>query len=102
MGEFVSVAKAEDISDGEMRAFDVGGKTVAIASANGNLYAFDDICSHAMCSLTEGDLEGTKVVCPCHDSWFDITTGEVLNPPAYEPVDTFLVRVEDGDIQVQV
>ncbi|MDQ4148940.1 MAG: non-heme iron oxygenase ferredoxin subunit [Actinomycetota bacterium] len=102
MAEFVSVGKAEEVRDGEVRAFQAGGETIAVASVGGSLYAFDDICSHAMCSLSEGDLEGTKIVCPCHDSWFDITTGEVLNPPAYEPIATFPIRVQDGQIQVEV
>jgi 3-phenylpropionate/trans-cinnamate dioxygenase ferredoxin subunit len=55
-----------------------------------------------MCSLSEGELEGKKVICSCHDSWFDITTGEVLNPPADDPVATYPVLVENGEIKVEV
>lgn len=76
--EFTTVAKAGDIPSGELAAFDVGGIMVAIANVDGIFYAFGDTCTHAQCSLAEGDLEGTTVFCPCHGSVFDVTTGAVL------------------------
>ena len=101
MAEFVTVGSADDVPDGEMRAFDVEGNLVAVVNVEGALYAFDDLCTHRQCSLAEGDLEGTTVECICHGSQFDVTTGEVLNGPAMEPVGTYPVRVEGGTIQVQ-
>ena len=56
------------------------GTQVAIANVDGVFYAFGDNCTHAQCSLAEGDLEGTSVFCPCHGSVFDVTTGAVLAP----------------------
>jgi 3-phenylpropionate/trans-cinnamate dioxygenase ferredoxin subunit len=65
-------------------------------------YAFGDVCTHAQCSLAEGELEETTVTCPCHGSQFDVTTGAVQNPPATEPVPSYAVDTDDDDIRIQV
>jgi 3-phenylpropionate/trans-cinnamate dioxygenase ferredoxin subunit len=102
MAEFLTVATAADLSEGEMRAFEVGGRRVTVARVGGSLHAFDDTCTHRQCSLAEGDLEEATVTCPCHGSQFDVTTGAVLNPPATAPVPVFPLRVEDDEIQVKM
>jgi 3-phenylpropionate/trans-cinnamate dioxygenase ferredoxin component len=96
------VAKTGDIPEGEMRAYQVGGEDVTIANVAGTYYAFNDVCTHAMCSLAEGDLDDTTVTCACHGSEFDVTTGDVLGGPATEPVDSYQVSVEGGQIQVEL
>ena len=77
-----------------------GGERVAIASVGGTFYAFGDTCTHQGCSLADGELEGTTVTCPCHGSQFDVTTGDVLRGPAREPVRSYPVRLEDGELRV--
>jgi nitrite reductase/ring-hydroxylating ferredoxin subunit len=101
MAEYVTVGTAADLSEGEMRAFEVGGRRVTVARVGGSLHAFDDTCTHRQCSLAGGDLEEATVTCPCHGSQFDVTTGEVLNPPATEPVAIHRLRVEEDEIQVE-
>jgi 3-phenylpropionate/trans-cinnamate dioxygenase ferredoxin subunit len=101
MAGFVTVGSAQDVPEGEIRAFDVEGNAVAVVNVDGTYYGFGDTCTHRQCSLAEGDLDGTTIECICHGSQFDVTTGEVLNGPAIEPVASYEVRVEDGAIQVQ-
>ena len=95
------VGKASDLGAGQMRAFGVGGKKVAIANVGGRYYGFDDTCTHMGCSLAAGDLTGTTVTCACHGSEFDVTTGEVLEGPAEYPVGTWKVSVEGDDLAVE-
>jgi nitrite reductase/ring-hydroxylating ferredoxin subunit len=102
MANWVRVADAGDVSDGEINAYTVGDKQVAVANLSGELRAFDDTCTHQGCSLSEGDLEDTIVECPCHGSQFDIVTGEVVEGPATEPIDVFEAREDAGQIQVSV
>jgi nitrite reductase/ring-hydroxylating ferredoxin subunit len=97
-----SKVEAGEIGEGEMTAVPVGDRMVAIANVGGNLHAFDDVCTHRQCSLAEGDLEGLVIECPCHGSQFDITSGEVVNGPATEPIDVFEVREEDGQLLVSM
>jgi 3-phenylpropionate/trans-cinnamate dioxygenase ferredoxin subunit len=102
MGEFVKVADAAEIAEGELAAFDVAAVRVAVANVGGTFYAFGDACTHLQCSLAEGQLEGTVVTCACHGSQFDVTTGEVLRGPAQKPVSSFAARTEDDALLIEM
>lgn len=101
MAEPVTLGRADEVPEGEMRSFQVG-EDVAVANVGGSYYAFGDVCTHAHCSLADGDLEGTTVICACHGSEFDVRTGEVLGGPAPEPVPSWPVSVEDGELKVEL
>jgi 3-phenylpropionate/trans-cinnamate dioxygenase ferredoxin component len=101
MAEFEVVARADDLKEGDIRAFDVRGTKIAVANVAGTFYAFGDTCTHMGCSLAEGDLEETTVTCPCHGSEFDVVSGEVLRGPARVPVGSFGVRAEGGNLEVK-
>ena len=98
----VRIENAGDIGSGEMRVFDLAGTKVNIASVDGQLYAFDDTCTHKACSLAKGRLDGTTVTCPCHGSQFDVTTGEVLRGPAQQAVRSRLVQIEGESLLVEL
>ncbi len=102
MARFVTVVKADRIKPGQMAAFGVEGTPVAVANVGGTFHAFEDTCTHEACSLADGDLEGMAVICPCHAAQFDVRTGAVLAPPATVPVNVYPVRVEGGDLQVEI
>ena len=59
----VKIGNANDVADGQMRVFDLAGTRVNVANASGELYAFDETCTHSGCSLANGQLEGTTVTC---------------------------------------
>jgi nitrite reductase/ring-hydroxylating ferredoxin subunit len=101
MAEFAAVSGAGDLRVGEMRAFDVRSTKIAVANVGGAFHAFGDTCTHMGCSLAEGDLEENTVICPCHGSEFDVRSGEVLQGPAREPVETYETRVEGGSLEVE-
>jgi 3-phenylpropionate/trans-cinnamate dioxygenase ferredoxin component len=102
MAEFVAVGRADDLREGDMRAFDVQDTKIAVANIGGAFYAFDDTCTHMECSLAQGDLEETTVICSCHGSEFDVTSGEVLAPPAREPVGSYETRVVGENVEIKV
>jgi 3-phenylpropionate/trans-cinnamate dioxygenase ferredoxin subunit len=86
-----------------LAAFEVAGTRIAVANADGRYYAIDEICTHEHCSLVEeGTLEGTVVTCSCHGAQFDVTTGQVLAPPAFEPLKVYPLRVIGDDLIVEV
>ena len=101
MAEFVVVGRADDLEEGGMGAFEVRGVRIAVANVSGAFHAFDDTCTHMGCSLAEGDLEETTVICPCHGSEFDVRSGAVLRGPAREPVETYETRVEGGSLEIE-
>lgn len=101
MAEFVTVGRADEIEEGEAKAFPLNGVEIAVSRVAGTLYAFSDICTHRQCNLSlGGEIEGTSITCECHGSMFDMTTGEVLEGPATEPIATFPVREESGGLQI--
>jgi 3-phenylpropionate/trans-cinnamate dioxygenase ferredoxin subunit len=103
MAEFVTVGDADEVPEGEAKAFDVSGAEIAVARVDGQLYAFSDICTHRHCNLAMGgEIDGTTIECECHGSQFEMKTGEVVNPPATEPLETYEAREVDGHIQVGV
>jgi len=69
---------------------------VVSRAADGTLKAYSTICTHAQCPINK--LDGTTLVCPCHGSQFDATTGKVLQSPATEPLTELKVTAENGRI----
>ena len=94
----IVVAKTSEIKDGGMKTVSINGKNITIARVDKDYFAFDDICTHNKCSLGEGYLDGTVVICPCHGATFDVTNGKVLSLPANDALSTYDVLVEESDI----
>ena len=96
------VAPGGDAADGSLRRVVVEGRAVCIGRTGDGWVAFDDTCTHEECSLADGELDGTVVVCPCHGSEFDIRTGDVLSPPALDPLPIYEAREDDGTVVVRL
>lgn len=78
---------------------------ISIARVVDRLYAFDDLCtctSESRCPLSGGLLTGTTIMCQCHGSRFDISTGAVVNGPAIKPLNVYEVQEVDGSIHIRV
>ena len=76
---------------------------IAVARLNNRLYAFDDLCTctDEPCPLSGGLLTGTTIMCQCHGSRFDITTGDVINGPATKPLNAHQVEEIEGSIRLR-
>ena len=76
---------------------------ISVARVGAHLYAFDDLCTCAErpCPLSGGLLTGTALMCQCHGSRFDITTGAVVNGPAIRPLRVYEVQEVAGGIRVR-
>jgi 3-phenylpropionate/trans-cinnamate dioxygenase ferredoxin subunit len=102
----ITVCRAEDLGEGEMRLIeaDDGRKIGVFRCQNGELRAIEDRCSHDDGPLAEGEFDAgaCTVECPRHGSLFDLETGRPKTLPAYQPVETFEVRVEDGEVRLEL
>jgi 3-phenylpropionate/trans-cinnamate dioxygenase ferredoxin component len=98
------VCPVEELPPGEMKLVHAGEISIGVYNCAGSFYALEDRCSHDDGPLVEGDWEPEEcvVVCPRHGSRFDIETGRALTLPAYLPVETFPVKVEDGLVKVSL
>ncbi len=81
---------------------EVSGKKIALFNVEGSFYAIDDTCTHRGGPLSEGSLDGKQVTCPLHGAIYDVTSGEVLGPPAPKGVARYNVRVEGENIEVEI
>ncbi len=78
-------------------------RRISVARVEDRLYAFDDLCTCAeqACPLSGGLLIGTTLMCQCHGSRYDITSGAVIDGPATEALNVYEVQQVDGDIQIR-
>ena len=78
-------------------------RRISVARVGNSIYAFDDLCTcgDRSCPLSGGLLTGTTIMCQCHGSRFDITTGAVINGPATEPLRLYEVQEVDGSVQIR-
>ncbi len=90
------------LADESALQVELAGEPVCIARSNGEVFAIDDVCSHADVALSEGDVEDGTVECWLHGSRFDLRTGEATSLPAAQPVPVFPVKVEGDEVLVDV
>jgi 3-phenylpropionate/trans-cinnamate dioxygenase ferredoxin subunit len=98
------VCTAEELPEGTSRIVEVEGLEIGVFNCGGELLAIEDRCSHDDGPLAEGEFDAAActVECPRHGSLFDLRSGRPKTLPAFAPVDTFDVRVEDGEIKLEV
>ena len=94
------VGKVSDVAPGRLLAIDVEGKPVTVANVDGRFFAIGDSCTHRGCSLSEGELSGTVVTCPCHGGQFDLTNGEVVAGPPRESTPMYSVQVVGDEFRI--
>ena len=104
MPQVIEVCRVEELAPGEMRLVEWEDLEIGVFNCGGNLYAIEDRCSHDDGPLAEGefDPDNCTVECPRHGSVFDLKTGKPMTLPAYVPVDTYAVIVEDEKIKLEV
>ena len=93
---FVTVAKVGEIPEGGRRIVRIEDQAIAVFHLGGEYFAIEDVCTHDGGDLASGELHGNAIECPRHGARFDVRTGAVLAPPAYEPIAKFPVKLDSG------
>lgn len=96
------VAKEGDVAAGEAIVVEAAGKRLAVCNTGEGIFAIDDVCTHDGGPLDQGKLEGKEIECPRHGARFDVTTGRALCLPAVRPVRTYPVRIEGGEVEIDL
>ena len=102
--EMIDICAVSDLPPGQMRLVEWEDLEIGVFNCNGQIFAIEDRCSHDNGTLVEGELDQEKctIECPRHGSLFDLRTGKPLTLPAYVPVETFSVTIEEDTIKVEV
>jgi 3-phenylpropionate/trans-cinnamate dioxygenase ferredoxin subunit len=100
----IDICRLEELPPGERKLVEWDDLEIGVFNCGGDILAIEDRCSHDDGDLWHGDFDADKctVECPRHGSRFDLRTGKPLTLPAYVPIDTFPVSVEDGVIKLEV
>lgn len=98
--EFVKVAQTDELSPGEMKLIEIGDERILLTNLDGQYHAVSEVCTHAYYALSEGFLEGEEVECALHGSLFNVKSGEVVTPPADEPLTVYPVKIDGTDILI--
>lgn len=97
------ICEVGQVPEGKAIRVKIGDETIALAHAkNGEFYAIDDKCSHGEISLSEGFVDDSTIECWAHGAKFSLETGAPLSLPAYEPVKTYEVFIENGDVFIEL
>jgi 3-phenylpropionate/trans-cinnamate dioxygenase ferredoxin subunit len=101
---FVRVCRVGQVPNGYVRRFYAesqhGTLELCLARLDGRAYATSNYCTHLDCLLSSGKLQDDGIRCSCHNSVFELETGQPIHPPATEPIRTYPVREEDGHVLV--
>ena len=97
-----AVAHVNDLQDGEKRQVSVGETDVLLVRLAGKYYAVGAHCTHYQAPLAEGVLSGNHIVCPWHNAYFNITTGDQQEPPGLDSLECYQVRIEGEQVIVSV
>src|SRR5687768_12791189 len=101
-GRQFAVAKLAELADGEMKQVTAGDMEILLARVGGTCYAVGAHCTHYVAPLVDGILSGERIVCPWHHACFNVTTGDLEEPPAFDALPRFDVTVDGEQIFVRV
>jgi 3-phenylpropionate/trans-cinnamate dioxygenase ferredoxin subunit len=102
VAEFHKVCEYKSLFLNTKKRVTVAGEDVLIVRLGDDVYAVSEHCTHEETSLLDGTLHEGTISCPQHGARFELETGEALTPPAFENLKTYPVRVENGNIEVEI
>jgi nitrite reductase/ring-hydroxylating ferredoxin subunit/uncharacterized membrane protein len=101
--EFEPVLPESELPEGGMRGVTTedGASILLSRSSGGEVCAISSVCSHLGGPLAEGERQGDTVVCPLHNSRFDLCSGRVIDGPAIFPQSRYETRMRNGNIEIK-
>ena len=98
---FIPVLEEKELQEGAMKLIRVEGLPVLLIKQLGEIYAIDNRCPHMACGFSGGSLDGSVIVCPCHDWRFDLKTGEYEEDTSMK-LKSYEWKIKSGKILVKV
>jgi 3-phenylpropionate/trans-cinnamate dioxygenase ferredoxin subunit len=99
---FEKVASLADIPAGRGLKIEIHGIEVGLFRDGDDVYAMENACPHQGVPLSDGALDGCIVTCSAHGWEFDLRTGHRPEDPDGFPIPCFAVRVDDGEVWVDL
>ncbi len=90
----------KDLPEGKLHKIEKDGKEYLLALSDNGPRVCRNSCPHQGASLHTGHFDGKSVICPWHNSRFDVETGRILEPPALDDLETYEVTEDDEAIYI--
>ena len=99
-----AVADLDQLEECDMMLVHLGGEPICVVRLyEDEAVAVHNTCTHQQQPLNEGYLqEDDTLICPAHNSRFDLRTGEPIGVPAVSPIPVYACKIEDGAIWVDM
>ncbi|CAG9334811.1 unnamed protein product [Blepharisma stoltei] len=101
----ITACREDELIDGVLKKVQIGQNPenyIVIAKVNGSVYAVSGKCSHYNLPLNPGYLDGYTLICPFHGAQFDIRTGELIGSPGLKSLQSYQVKISDGNVIVKI
>lgn len=99
---FVAAAELEAVTENRVLCVEVEGVRLVLCRVDNGVYAVENQCSHADATFDKGRVRRHKLLCPLHGAIFDVRDGSVLSAPAFKPIKSYPVQVEEGQVYVRI
>jgi nitrite reductase/ring-hydroxylating ferredoxin subunit len=80
----------------------VGKTDILLVRHDDQVYALGAYCTHNGAPLAQGVLHGDQIICPWHNAYFNIETGDQEEPPGLNSLPHYLVKIENNQVIVTV
>ncbi len=96
----VKIATVDELPVGSAKVFEYphgSSPRLLVRTGEATFVAYDQQCTHLQCPVLPKVAEG-KLHCPCHNGWFDLSTGRPIAGPPRRPLPKVQVEVKDGAV----
>ena len=100
MAKWITALPVEALTPGMHKLLELEQVDLLLVNIEGEFFAIENRCSHDDGDLSSGEICDAEITCPRHGARFNLKTGAVLSPPAFENIATYPVRVVDNMVQV--
>jgi len=98
----VKLCPTSEVTENTVKSFEVGNNVIAVYNIGGEYFATDNECTHGAASLADGILEDDVIECSLHFGAFNVKTGKAIQAPCFNPLRTYKVIVENGEVKVDL
>ena len=100
--KYYVVAASTELAVTHQMYIELNGEEILLCREDANYFAVSYYCSHEKFTLEGGTIAAGCITCPYHGAEFRLSDGKVIAPPAFEPINTYPVRVEDDTIAIGI
>jgi Rieske Fe-S protein len=94
------IGRAADVPAGSVKLFSYpteNDPAILVRKADGSLAAFSQKCTHLSCAVYYS-AKNNRLECPCHEGYFSVDDGRVLQGPPPRPLPRIRIEERNGQL----